>query len=48
MFQLLLCLAAIYYAMLTTNWGSPDSLTDGTEALFGTNSKLAFWVQQGA
>ena len=43
MFQLLFALASIYYAMLTTNWGSPDTLTEGTE-LFGTSSKMAYWI----
>lgn len=43
MFQVLFVLASIYYAMLTTNWGSPDTLTEGTE-LFGTSSKMAYWV----
>ena len=38
-------LAAIYYAMLLTNWGSPDSLTEGTE-IFGSSSKMSFWIQQ--
>ncbi len=27
MFQVLFCIASIYYAMLLTNWGSPDTLT---------------------
>lgn len=45
LFQMLFGLAAIYYAMLLTNWGSPDSLTEGTD-IFGSSSKMSFWIQQ--
>ena len=31
--------------MLLTNWGSPDTLTEGSN-LFKNSSEMAFWVQQ--
>ena len=47
-FQLLFCFASIYYCMLLTSWGSPDSLDEGTKLFGDTSSKLCFWIQQVA
>ena len=42
-FQLLLTLAAIYYAMLLTNWGNPVYLTQN--ASFFTPNNTSYWCQ---
>ena len=48
LFQLLFVFASIYYSMLLTNWGSPDTLYEGSQ-LFGDKwAKVSFWVQQCA
>ena len=46
-FQVCCTLAAIYYAMLLTNWGSPSSFSE-TAFMFGSSSEMAYWVQQVA
>ena len=43
-FQLLFSFASIYYCMLLTSWGSPDSLDEGTKLFGDTSSKLCFWI----
>jgi hypothetical protein len=45
-FQLLLMLAAIYYAMLLTNWGAPTS--DSVTAFYfspESGSNASYWIQ---
>ena len=42
LFQALLCLAAIYYSMLLTNWGNPTLLDD--TAVFFNKSGQSFWI----
>ena len=42
LFQLLLVLASIYYAMLLTNWGQPTILDD--TAVFFDKSGQSFWI----
>jgi len=44
-FQVLFALASIYYCMLLTSWGSPDSLESGTNLFGDSSSKLSFWIQ---
>lgn len=46
-FQALLILAAIYYAMLLTNWGQP-SLFDGSTYNFYAKSHHTYWIQMSA
>ena len=46
MFQGLMMLASIYYAMLLTNWGNP-TVMDETYGFFG-NNKMSYWVQMTA
>lgn len=43
LFQALLVLAAVYYAMLLTNWGNP-TVFDDTYDFFAANP-TSFWVK---
>lgn len=43
-FQILLTLSAIYYAMLLTNWGSPDYSALNNASFFVSN-KTSYWCQ---
>lgn len=43
-FQILMTLSAIYYAMLLTNWGSPDYSSINNASFFATN-KASYWCQ---
>ena len=47
LFQVCMILAAIYYAMLLTNWGSPSSFSDA-DYMFGSSADMASWVLQSA
>ena len=42
-FQALLILAAVYYAMLLTNWGNPTVFLDTTD-LYAANN-VSFWIK---
>jgi len=42
-FQALMILAAVYYAMLLTNWGNPTLFTDTTNFFQANNT--SFWVK---
>ena len=43
-FQLLLALASIYYAMLLTNWGSPEFGDDESYVIMSASPKMSFWI----
>lgn len=45
-FQGLMILASIYYAMLLTNWGNP-TVMDKTYGFFAPN-EMSYWVQMTA
>jgi hypothetical protein len=46
-FQFLLILAAVYYAMLLTNWGQPSLFEDSTFDFF-SKSAYSYWIQLSA
>ena len=46
-FQALMILASIYYAMLMTNWGNP-SVQESTFDGFFNNGPMSYWVQLSA
>ena len=43
-FQVLMLLSAIYYAMLLTNWGSPNYSQINNASFFNVN-KTSYWCQ---
>jgi len=43
MFQGLMILASVYYAMLMTNWGNPSVMD--SDAGFFSNNYMSYWVQ---
>jgi len=45
-FQLLMVFAAVYYAMLLTNWGQPEILDEYQEYLAESNA--SYWVNLSA
>lgn len=42
-FQILMTLSAIYYAMLLTNWGSPDYSSINNAFSFFVTNKASYW-----
>lgn len=44
LFNLLLMLASFYYAMLITNWGTPNIKGSSTD-FFASSSKFSFWIK---
>lgn len=46
-FQALLILAAVYYSMLLTNWGTPTLFSTSSFSFF-TKSEYSFWIQMVA
>lgn len=47
-FQALLTCAAIYYAMLLTNWGMPVYLNSNSASFFSDSNSTSYWCQLSA